>query len=450
MKINKLFILVVSMPMLLAGATSCGVKHTMKHEEFKKDPQGLTYLYEVTYDDYSWDDVTDWMENGKNNENAGAFGCSSVHNGNFYGRSFDFCFTDMCEFLVRTPKTKDRYASIGMSIADCHVNEEKVNKIIDGTGGEQEKLNEKMIPFTMVDGINENGVVCNTNVVPAKDLPAHEGEEQYHTHGTNPGKPDLFYQFMPRFILDNATSAKQAVELLKNRNITAINSKGEYRDYLGVSKMGYELHCMIADKNDTYIIELVEDRMSIIAGDIMTNFYYSNVSPSGAGFERHHTLWDYYDEGFTLEGMENLIQRVQYSPCYDPEWNTDEEARTTTTCPMWPTEFAGCGVTIIPKEEKYEGLDYKLTFYNAEYFCTVFWDKKGEGQDKTIKEGIDAAYKTIRNFERAPGTGGGVPWISTHAEVFDIDNRTLHLVTQEQTGEGEFFDGTYDFKPFKL
>lgn len=447
MKVNKLFVLALSMPLLLTGLTSCN-SHKAVHEEFIKslDKTGLDYLYEVTYHDYNWGDVSDWMESdAKNNDGAG-FGCSSVHIGNFYGRSFDFCITDMCEFLVRTNHESGHYASLGIAIADCKLNEEKVEKINKGDGDEEEKLYEKMLPFTMVDGINENGVVCNTNVVPAKDLTPHEGEEKYHTHGTNPGKEDLFYQFMPRFILDNAKSAAHAVELLKNRNITSLNKKGEVRDYLGVNGMGYELHCMIADKNDTYIIELYNDKMSIIPGHIMTNYYLTEATPSGAGWERYQVLYNRKknpnDSGETaidvksIDDMKKLIQYVQYSPCYDSEYKDIEG----NNCAMWPSEFAGCDIV----DQK--GVPSKLTFYNAERWC---WDHWEDGK-VNLKDQLSNVYNEIQTkladpSKRTSELGGKVPWISTHAEAYDIEKKELYLVTQEKMKNDK-----YDFQLFKL
>lgn len=435
MKIRK-FVLMFAIPCFVGvSLTGCGNNpkhHNMLRKDFLLANNGLDYLYEVTYNDYSWDDVTEWMNSGIKNTNSGAFGCSSVHNGNFYGRSFDFFFTDMCEFVIRTNKENGHYASIGVAIGDCNLKKESVNRIQSGQNlTEKDKLDEKLIPFSLVDGINENGVVCNTNVVPAKDLIPHEGEEKYFTHGTNPGKEDLFYQFMPRFILDNAISAKHAVELLKNRNITAMNKNGKQCDYFGVSKMGYELHCMIADRNDTYIVEIVDDNLHVLhsGASIMTNYYLTNPSPSGAGFERYSTLFDNYDEGKTLEGMKNLIHRVKYSPCYNPNWQEG------ATHPMWPTEFAGND--IVDKE----GITQHLTFYNAQEWFDNNWNDK-------IANSLQTAYDTVKDKDdtkRATSGGGAVPWISTHASVFDIESRTMHLVTQEKE-----VNGAYDFKEYRL
>ncbi|MCQ2753045.1 MAG: linear amide C-N hydrolase [Bacilli bacterium] len=450
MKKSRPFLLMLTVPMLFAGLTSCA-KKGVEHGEFVKSLDGgigLDYLYEVTYNNYDWDDVTNWMNGPKHkSDNQGAFGCSSVHLGNFYGRSFDFCATDMCEFLVRTNRENSHYASIGISIADCKTNEKAVK---------EKTLDDKMIPFAMVDGINENGVVCNTNVVPAKDLPAHPGIEEghYNTRGTNPGKKDLFYQFIPRFILDNAKSAKHAVELLKERNITAVNSKGEVCDMFGVSNMGYELHCMVADKDDTYILEFVDDQMSVIRGHVMTNYYLSETTPSGAGLERYQILYEQknYVTGKDIEvndidGMKELIQCVQYSPNYNPNWISNAD------CAMWPTEFSGCEVVD-------EGSVEKLTFYNAYDWCHKYWTTKILGSDpsKSLSEQLDGVYTTIQSYLKVPSgsegrpdkPGGAVPWISTHAEAYDIENRTLYLVTQEQTIKGGEKDGQYDFKEVKL
>lgn len=394
----------------LISLTCCGgqTMHVAKHTEFKKSDQ-LRFLYEVTYNDYSWKDVSSWLDSDvKNNEGSG-FGCSSVHYFNYYGRSFDFCYTDMCEFLIRTNNENGHYASIGMAIGDCAINEERVKAINSGSKDEKDLLNEKILPFTMVDGINENGVVCNTNVVPAKDLTPREGESKYYTTGTNPGKEDLFYQFIPRFILDNAKSADHAVELLLNRNITAANSRKEQRDYIGVSKMGYELHCMIADKDKTYIIEFMDNRVSVIASDVMTNFYLSALTPSGVGFERYQILYQNYEKVNSIDDMKSLIKEVQYSQAY----RTDFAGQTR---PIWPTEFAGVKVDPV--------LD-PLTFYNAEEWSQQHWLE--------IKDKLQQAYEITQKEEtRAKATGETVPWISTHAEAYDIKNRTLHLCTQEE------------------
>lgn len=257
---------------------------------------------------------------------------------------------------------------------------------------------------------------------------------------------------MPRFILDNATSAKHAVELLKNRNLTAVNKDGVVCDYLGVSKMGYELHCMIADKDDTYIIEMMDDYMNIIhsGSNVMTNYYLTNSTPSGAGLERYENLFNVlldWQKGTecNLSKMKEAIQSVQYSPCYDPQWNGEG-----TKNAMWPTEFAGCKII------NEEGAEEKLTFYNAPKWCEEHWNEIDGNPEKGLKAQLTRVYNDIvipqlkDPTTRPKKLEDGLPWISTHAEVFDIENRTLHLVTQEKMVKGYDERSPYDFKEFKL
>ena len=78
-------------------------------------------------------------------------------------------------------------------------------------------------------------------------------------------------------------------------------------------------------------------------------------------------------------------------------------------------------------------------FYDAEKKCRELWDdglKDKLGEEWTILSG-----EPIPVEEMTPET----PWISTHAEVFDIKAKTLYLVTREEEN-----DGAYDFKPYKL
>lgn len=434
MKRSKLFILVLTSPMILAGLTSCNSNNSFKHEKFVKD-ENLDYLYDVTYNNYSWSDVNTWMNSKKNtNPNQGAFGCSSIHFGDYYGRSFDFCFTTMNEFLVRTKNENGHLASIGVSIADCNMDETRVQKIIDGKGGENELLAEKLIPFAVVDGINEKGVVCNTNVVPAHDLDPLEGQTEYHTIGTNPGATDLFYQFMPRYILDNAVSAKHAVELLKQHNLTAVNKSGAVCDYFGIAKMGYELHCMIADKKETYVVEMVDNQLVVLksGSHIMTNYYLSNISATGQGFERYATLFNHWqkwkkeEEECNVDTMGEAIHDVMYSEAYNPDLHPESG---NLKSPKWPTEFAGGDVP----------------FYQAEKYCEDHW----EDGDINLKDKLTEEYNIVKDTsdpsKREEKPGPAVPWISTHAEVFDIKNKTLHLVTQEKEN-----DNKYVFESYKL
>ena len=410
-KITSLF-LSLALVLSLTLFSACGKTekaHHADHSQFVKNEE-LSFLYEVTYYDYDWNDVTEYLEgSAANNASGEAMGCSAVHSGNFFGRSFDYFLLDKPGILLRTEHKDGRFASIGIAGGNFSFDGQKLESINAGNGTADDLLNEKLLPFAMIDGMNENGVICCGNVVPAHDFAAHEGEEEYYTHGTNPGKEDLYYQFVIRYVLDNAKSAEHAVELLRNRNITALNSKGEMRDYQGVGTLGYELHYMIADKDNTYIVELVNDRMSVIAGDIMTNFYLSYMTPSGVGHERYRILYDNYQDVHSVSDMKTLIEQVRYSNAYRIDLENQDSA-------YWPTEMSS----------------QKRPYYETEKWSRENWE--------TVKAKFGSYNEIVKNEIRSPKGGDGIPWISFHAEVYDIENRTLNLCTQEN------YDNWVEFK----
>lgn len=92
-----------------------------------------------------------------------------------------------------------------------------------------------------LDGINDAGVVCNINVVPTGD--------KGRTTGTG-GNYDLCGLSVVRFILDNADSAKDAINKLQSKNIWMPNSGG----------YDLEIHLMVSDGTDTFVVEFVNNK----------------------------------------------------------------------------------------------------------------------------------------------------------------------------------------------
>lgn len=205
----------------------------------------------------------------------------------------------------------------------------------------------KALPAITLDGVNEAGVYCNTNVVPAGD--------KGFTIGTNPGKPNLGQLCTIRFLLDYAESAVNGIKLLNNYNIWA------------PLKMGEECHIMIADAIGTYVVEFVNNEMHVLSdveGDgfdmlpiynnkpatLMTNFYLTDytggktkavfhgddeaaviatgLTPHAMGLERYDTLLDLYTAVDSVEKMKTVMDLVRYTKGYD-----------RTTNPYWYSEL---------------------------------------------------------------------------------------------------------------
>lgn len=164
-------------------------------------------LYEVTYDEYS----SEIPDSSASVEMSGDMACSSVRNGGFVGRNFDYFMNQCPTFVIRTTAKENRYATIGVgSLA-------KITSKTVESGLPEEKLD--LLPWFLHDGMNEKGLVVNSNVVCKADW-----GEIPHT-GTNPDAPEINDLFLARPLLDNCATVEEAVEYLQNYNITPMNSE---------------------------------------------------------------------------------------------------------------------------------------------------------------------------------------------------------------------------------
>ena len=349
------------------------------------------YLYYMEYADYVPDLTTgEQVKTG--------FACSSVRNGNFYGRNLDLDYADVPEFVIKVAAKEGRYASIGMA-ADLTLKSHEVDRI-----SEARLL---ALPNMTFDGINENGVAMNSNVVPAIDL------DFATLLSTNYGKPRLHVLAVVRYVLDHAKSAAHGVELLKNMDI-----------YGGYGTWG--IHWMLADEKETYIIECIDGEL-VARNDtdnIMTNFYvnyapntlyakhiaktgqtvagknyegFPILTPHACGVERYAVLKEHYAEGAeSAEGMARLMERVKYTQTYE-----------AATEPFWYTEYTEGNLTIANAP-----MDFKAV----------------------IQSEIDTYKLHDRNIQ--PNNF----WQTWHTAVYDLAKRTLRLNIQED------YSRHYDFK----
>lgn len=245
---NKNLSKIVS-PIALVSGCLCGASATSCSNASMYQYQGkiADYLHEITYDDYRYD------SNYETIDEAEAFGCSSVRCGNIYGRNFDYIYNDTPEFIVHVKenKNKNRHASIAIA---THFGLRE-NKLVAGKYDKQLEL----IPNLTMDGINDAGVVCSSNVVSMEsNLNGTINPE------TRPGEglQELHVLFIPRYVLDNANSAEDAVNKLKN-NINIV----------GNLKNQFYIHVMIADKIKHILLSFlkIKDQLIIILMLLLRN-----------------------------------------------------------------------------------------------------------------------------------------------------------------------------------
>lgn len=210
--------------------------------------------------------------------------CSSVKDGDFLYRNFDMFLDDRAEFVVSVSGNGERFASVGVANCGTNLTERFVST-------HKPSRYYKALAGSVVDGINENGVAININLV--------DGVPQWR----NPNG-DIHPLAAVRWTLDNAKDALDAATNLATRIRFPVGWTQNY-------------HWMVCDDDHCYI---VENGNYYLAGlydlvkPVLTNFRIVGTQ-SGTGVERYNIL---------LGGAN--ITNVWYTKAYSR--NTD-----------WPSEF---------------------------------------------------------------------------------------------------------------
>lgn len=368
----------VCLVVILAGAYLFSLSNDQP-ENMGYDYKGQVspYLHEIEVDDYIDDPMLTYVSDHIK-KNGG--GCSSVRNGDFVGRNFDYFYNEVPTFVIKTNASENRFASIGVA---QHWGITEKNLISGKCWNDL-----KYLPNLTLDGVNENGVYINDNVVRI-----WEGHEV--TTGTNPdAELTVHFLYIPRFILDNAMSADNAIELIESVNI------------VGSLKDKYYLHFMIADADNTYIVEACDNQLYVEKKtgneQVMTN-YYVNVPLEDTmyplGIERMMILQENYDLGSTFDGMYLLMQMAKFSNItmsINMPWFSDPE--------------------IFSYKELKEIYDNEGDYYES----IEEWEKY-----------MDVYRERFRGILNTDDRSIGIDWITIHNSTYDIKNFKLQVIVDE-------------------
>lgn len=373
----------------------------------QKNKYKLNKVYANLYD-MEWDCVDmadydfayDYFIQRRPVPNPGA--CSTVRNGNFLGRNFDWFYSDDVAFVVKTRAGNGSYATIGVcgSIPGLTVEDVESREF---------KSMYKMVPFMVVDGINSHGLACTTHVT---------SKDYGNATGTTPliyKKHEICSTMLPRFILDRFADAKTALEYL--------------RDYVSVFtstsiiNKGYELHFVVADAENTYALEFINNELTyfkINEFPYMTNFNLYNVERNldgsvytnetahdgfnpketnkitdyGSGLERYNFINANYPFTSNAIGMTNLMKALFYTNTYK-----------RTTVPFWYSEYVGGDNTVESPIEDFEPI---IEQYIAEY--------EERSRDNPIT------------------------WETVHTSIMDFTNKTLTILFEEDQNKILLYD----------
>lgn len=350
-------------------------------------------------------------------------GCSVFRKNNLIGRSFDFFYSNEIGAIIKTEAIPNkRFASIG---------------VLGGLGGLSQKdvINDsveddyrELMPCMLVDGINENHVFIEENIITAGQYGVSDNP--------NPEKPRMSVNHLVRPVLDKATSAQDAVRIIANYNIYVMsNFRGQE-----------ETHYFIADLNDTYVVEWIGPKntkektvkmvyrgTSQIEGldsnyveyvqdfvntpAIMTNFYlydWNHIIPElpvsdsyldqegslgkwACGVERYKIIKEGLNSVIDKDTCINLLNQIVYTRAYTNEVGDD----------FWWTELTG----------PFKGPD---------------------GQDRevnlTTPHDSSLYLKVIEEFKKMYDNrtrDDGQTWESCHQAVYDIENLTITVTPHE-------------------
>ena len=357
------------------------------------------YLFEAWYGQLDYEFAARYCDT-KAPQPASGGACSSIRAGGYFGRNLDWTFGEQPTIVVHTAAHGGRFATLGVCGAVTGLTDAR---LMSGVRCDETRI----VPFMLVDGVNEKGLCVSVNVVPHNDkgdnsevLPAVQERMRLCT------------LMLPRFVLDNFATAQAAVEYL--------------RDYVRLYHpatligMDYEQHFLICDAAHSFIVEFVDGELCILdasGNPYITNFHVSGVTfnadggvvtpetqtseetactangitEHGSGLERWNIIAAGHATAGTAAGMRELLDTLMYTRSY--------ETSSDPASPRWNTEFVGV---------------------------------RGLRADSPAEDFDDVQHDAGELYTERTRTDGNT-WQTVHSSIYDMASGTLRLVVQEDT-----------------
>ena len=368
-------------------------------DDFRNAYTSLTdvadYLFEAQYDTLDYANANAYF---KGNIPLAPSACSSIRKGNFFGRNFDWLYSNNADFVVRTPHKNGLNATLGVAssipgLDNDFVKSRAYNEIY------------ALVPFFLVDGINEHGLVISTHVVP------NEKGNNDVVRPVGKSEVEICTLMLPRYILDHFATAYEAA--------TWLQEHATIYHHFNLSILEYDQHFMLADAENTLVLEFKDGQMFILEVNdkpYLTNFHLldtrfnadgtvltpatltatetptatNGITPNGSGLERYNLIVEQYPRAIELFGIIPVMRALNYTCAYDtnPEYAS----------PRWDTEFVGLNNLTV---------DSPTADYDA------------------IQEA--AGQKYLNRTREAKDT-----WQTVHSSIYCMDERKLVLRVQEE------------------
>lgn len=408
---------VIIMVYLMMGLTSCNNKQAEQPAFFKMEPvQENTSIVLWNPEVYDFETgnqfcISHFKNMGDDVAKLAAGACTSWRNGQYHGRNLDWYQADYGCLIVQMPKGgKVKHASVGTVNASTIVTQDFIQQ------GVLTDEMRKVLPAATVDGINDAGVAVNINIVP------HQPGDYYIDE-----EGDLSCACVVRYVLDNAGSVTEAVDLLKARKVSQSI----------VRLAGDEAHYMISNVDSTVVVEFPQGEMQVVYftrneqgwyspnGNpaIMANFYdyaaeqygvgsdeFYNYHPTAMGVERWLTVKAQYDHA-KVDVTSNLA--IAQSVWYFKNMMTDKS--------LWYTENAVAGSGYGKDEQGwyFMAAGQRVDAQNAQQAMQGYWKANMESYWKDY----ELQYGQLSD----PHVKGNMFWETSHSVVYDLQNKKGYL-----------------------
>lgn len=337
--------------------------------------------------------------------------CTSWRNGQFHGRNLDWYQSNYGCLIVQMPKGGNvKHASVATVNASTVVTQDFINQ-----GVISDELR-KVLPATSTDGINDAGVAVNINIVPHQPGDKYIGKEG-----------DISSVCVVRYVLDNAGSVSEAIDLLSGKSINQSI----------VALAGDEAHYMISNQDTTAVVEFPQGEMTVTYftnnGEgwyspngnpaVMANFYdcvaeqypagseeFYNNHPTAMGVERWQTVKAQFDNAKKDVASNYAIAN---SVWYFKSLMTEKK--------LWYSENAvpGAGYGMDEQGWYYMTKGERVNTENAEQAMKGYWDANMENYWQRYEQ----QYGSMDD----PHVAGNMFWETSHSVVFDIQAKKGYL-----------------------
>lgn len=371
------------------------------------------YLYSAYYDELDFD----YAKYYSVEEDFGGCTCF-IKDGKVY-RNYDWEIDDLADFIIHTPSTADgRHAVIGAASTLKGLTKDVV---------ESKSYNPlyKVLPFRLLDGINDAGVAMAALVVPfdpATDTPTTE---------TNPGSEKISASFAVRYVLDRASSAQEAVDIFTSTN-WYVSDNAHIK--------GFEMHFFVSDSTETYCLYFKDNTAcahtlgddstpytSVWGHKIMSNFKLNDDIHIGPV----KPIWTpYYSDVCTYTGLEKYSAGLErYNAAYEMIYNPNFISDMNDYAKYIRYE-TGAYMNSLPDEYKH-----------ASDLVGVY-GLTNESPWADFATGLSTVATSFATHER-----NGVFWQTVHTAVYDLVDKSVKIYGQEELHPQTTLEGSeFNFK----